>query len=141
MYRFLSVGSIPSIIWSMRAVPSVVMFSTWVSPRSNSPDPWAVSTTPTSEPSGRRPVAPRPSIRMPSLTIRPRTMLLVSERTAAEICLSAPSISPNRSESDARISSLACDSASCRSALSAIDMAADSFAAPTSATAASTSGL
>ena len=134
-------GSIPSIIWSIRAVPSVVMFNTWVSPRSNSPEPWAVSTTPTSEPSGRRSAAARPSIRTPSYTMRLRTMLLVSERTAAEICLSAPSNSANRSASVEAISSLACDSASWRSVLSAIDIAAASLSAPTSATAASTSGV
>ncbi len=48
------------------------MFSTCVSPRSKSPEPWVRPTTLTSADSGRMSVAPRPSRRMPSVTTRSR---------------------------------------------------------------------
>ena len=44
---------IVSSVWAMRGIPRVVTFSTWVSPRSNRPDPCAVGMRPTSAFSGR----------------------------------------------------------------------------------------
>src|SRR5438105_11004769 len=65
----------------MRGMPRVVTLSTWVSPRWNRPEPWAVGITPTSADTGRRSVTPRPSMRTPSSTMRLRTSFLVSERS------------------------------------------------------------
>ena len=74
-----------SIIWFIRGMPRVVMFRTWVSPRWKRPEPWAVGMSWTSADRGRRSEVPRPSMRIPSSTIRVRTIFLVSERTAALI--------------------------------------------------------
>ena len=59
-----------SIICVMRSMPSVVTFSTWVSPRLNSAEPCARFSTPTSADSGRMSVGPRPSRRTPSSITR-----------------------------------------------------------------------
>ena len=42
----------------MRGMPSVVTLSTWVSPRWNRPEPWAVGMIPTSADSGRMSAGP-----------------------------------------------------------------------------------
>src|SRR5579871_4044500 len=85
MYRLVSSIPMVSSSWFMRGMPSVATSSTWVSPRWNRPEPCAVGITPTSADRGRMSVGPRPSMRMPSSTIRLRTNFLVSDRTAALI--------------------------------------------------------
>ena len=66
----------------MRGMPSVVTFSTWVSPRWKSAEPCAVGSRSISAESGRMSAVPRPSTRTPSSTMRLRTSFLVSERMA-----------------------------------------------------------
>ena len=85
MYRLYSTGVMVSSSWFMRGMPSVVTFSTWVSPRWKSAEPWAVGNRSTSADSGRMSVVVRPSMRRPSSTIRLRTSFLVRLRTAALI--------------------------------------------------------
>ena len=63
----------------------------WVSPRSNSAEPWTRGITPTSECSGRMSARPRPSMRILSRSTRWRTSDLFSERNAAPISFSRPS--------------------------------------------------
>ncbi len=72
MYRLLSSGSSVSIIWVIRSMPSVATFRTWVSPRLNRPEPWALGMKPTSQEIWRISSTLRPSSRTPSSTIRLR---------------------------------------------------------------------
>ena len=67
-----------SIICVMRSMPSVVTFSTCVSPRLNIAEPCARFSTPTSAESGRMSVAERPSRRMPSSITRLRMTFFCS---------------------------------------------------------------
>ena len=85
MYRLWSSGVMVSSSWFMRGMPRVVTLSTWVSPRWNRAEPWAVGNRSTSADSGRMSVVVRPSMRRPSSTIRLRTSFLVRPRTAALI--------------------------------------------------------
>ena len=105
---------------SLRPMPSVVKLSTWVSPRWNSPEPWAVGITPTRLISGRSWLVARPSMRTPSVTMRLRTASLVTERTALLTCLATAGSSPKRASISAAISAASVASASWRSVLSAI---------------------
>ncbi len=74
----------------MRGMPRVVKLRTWVSPRWNRPEPWAVGIRPTRADSGRRSRVPRPSMRTPSFTMRWRTRCLVSDRTGVGDLLLPP---------------------------------------------------
>ena len=87
----------------MRGMPRVVKLRTWVSPRWNSPEPWAVGIRPTRADSGRRSRVPRPSMRTPSFTMRWRTRCLVSDRTALAISFSRPGSSADSSSSSDRV--------------------------------------
>ena len=88
-------GPMVSSIWFMRGMASVTTFSTWVSPRWNRPEPWAVGSTPTSADTGRRSVGPRPSMRTPSFTMRARTSFLVSDADGLLDLLVRPANSPS----------------------------------------------
>ena len=119
----------------MRGMPSVVTLRTCVSPRWKRPEPWAVSSTPTCDDSGRMSAGPRPSMRMPSSTMRLRTTALLAERTAALIWPAAFGTSSKRGVSSARSSAVAESVASLRSALLLIAYALDRRSAPASKTA------
>ena len=82
MYRLRSSMPMVSSICSMRGMASVATLSTWVSPRWNNPEPWAVEITPTSAESTRMSDEPRPSMRARSLTMRLRTTSFCSDRKA-----------------------------------------------------------
>ena len=104
----------------MRGMPRVVTLSTWVSPRWNSAEPWAVGKRSISADRGRMSDVPRPSTRTPSSTMRLRTSFLVSERMAA---LTSPARPSNSSASAAWISLPAASSAALRSALAVTRLA------------------
>ncbi len=53
MYRLWSSGVMVSSSWFIRGMPRVVTLSTWVSPRWNRAEPWAVGNRSTSAESGR----------------------------------------------------------------------------------------
>ncbi len=101
----------------MRGMPRVRMFSTWVSPRWNKLDPWAVASSPTSADRARSSAGPRPSMRTPSLTMRWRMSFLTRARTAALTSRSRPS---NSSPSSATTAWVASSVAALRSALVAM---------------------
>ena len=105
---------------SLRPRPSVVMLSTWVSPRSNRPEPWAVGITPTALVRARSWSEARPSMRTPSATMRRRTASLVTALTAAAIRPASSVSLPNRSAREATTSAVRAASAAVRSVLSAI---------------------
>ena len=120
----------------MRGMPSVATLSTWVSPRWNRPEPWAVGMRPTSADSGRRSVGPRPSMRMPSSTMRLRTIFFWRALTAALISLSRPS---NSLASSALMAAMAASVATFRSALATMVLASAMRSVPTAATRSNTS--
>ena len=120
----------------MRGMPSVVTFSTWVSPRWKSAEPCAVGSRSISAESGRMSAMPRPSTRTPSSTMLLRTSFLVSERMAP---LTSPARSANSSPRAARISSPAASSAALRSALLRTRLALAMGSVPTASTRAQTS--
>lgn len=70
---------------------SVVTPRIWVSPRSNSAEPWARGITATSAESDRMSVRPRPSMRILSVRTRLRMTFLDSALNAAPISFSRPS--------------------------------------------------
>ncbi len=108
----------------------------WVSPRSNSAEPWARGITATSADSDRISVMPRPSMRNWSRRMRWRTSFFVSERNAAPISFSRPS---NCGATCSRTSALTSSVLSSRSCLPAMDSASESGAAAAFSTAAYTS--
>ena len=112
---------------------SVVTPRIWVSPRSNSAEPWARGITSTSAASGRMSVVPRPSMRKPSVRIRLRTVDLFSERNASPISFSRPS---NFGPSSVTRRSLMASWASSRSCLPAMDIVLSSSSPPRPSTAA-----
>ena len=120
-----------SSIWFIRGMPRVVMFRTWVSPRWKRPEPWAVGRRSTSADRGRMSDVPRPSMRMPSSTIRLRTIFLVSERTAALISRSRSGNSGARS---AMIDAVTSSRAALRSAFWVMALALVMGSVPTAAT-------
>ena len=89
----------------------------WVSPRSNSAEPWTRGITPTSACSGRMSARPRPSMRTLSRSTRSRTSDLFSERNAAPISFSRPSNWPASFSSRPALISSSCSSRSCLSAM------------------------
>ena len=112
------------MVCSMRTMPRVVMLSTWVSPRSNRPEPCARGRMPTSAESGRMSRGPRPSMRLASLTTRWRTSSLVRLRKAAETSRSRPAkASPSWPLAASTASALRASRRSCRWFLSAMAMA------------------
>ena len=109
-----------SIIWVMRSMPSVATFSTCVSPRLNSADPWARGRTPTSADRGRISVALRPSSRTPCSTTRRRMTFFCRDFQAGpnSAARSANASSPNVAARWAFASSLTALNASSRAARS-----------------------
>ena len=136
MYRLWSSGVMVSSSWFIRGMPRVVTLSTWVSPRWNSAEPWAVGNRSTSADSGRMSVVVRPSMRRPSSTIRLRTSFLVRPRTAALI---SPSRSGNSPASSAMMVAVASARAALRSALAVMVLAAATASVPTASTRSHTS--
>ncbi len=118
---------IVSSSWFIRGMPSVQTLSTWVSPRWNRAEPCAVGSRPTSAESGRMSVGPRPSMRMPSSTMRLRTIFFVYERAAARISRSR---SGNSAASSATIASVASSRAALRSDLVVMAFAASQAVGP-----------
>ena len=84
---------------------------------------------------------PRPSMRMPSVTMRVRTISLVTPRMAPAMWRSTLATSANCGSSSAISSALSADSAAPRSALSAMVWVAAMRSAPAASTAANTSGV
>ena len=125
-----------SSICSMRGMPRVATDRTWVSPRWKRPQPCAVGMRPISADRGRMSAGPRPSMRMPSSTMRLRTIFFWRDRTAALISLSRPSNSAARSP---LIPAMAASVARLRSALLEMALASVMRSVPTSATRANTS--
>ena len=126
---------------SLRPSPRVVKLSTWVSPRSNRPEPWAVGITPTWLDTGRSWSAARPSMRTPSATMRRRTTSLVTAFTAAPILSAVSDSLPNRSARAATVSADTAASAAERSALSAICWVSAMRASASDRTASSSSSV
>ena len=75
---------------SILSMFSVVTPRIWVSPRSNSAEPWTRGITSTSACSGRMSARPRPSMRILSRSTRSRTTCLLTERNAAPSSPLAP---------------------------------------------------
>ena len=100
-----------SIICDMRSMPSVVTFSTCVSPRLKIAEPCARFSTPTSAESGRMSVAERPSSRMPSSITRLRMTFFCS-------CFHAGPNSPARAAASSPSTDARCSFASAFSASS-----------------------
>ena len=118
-----------SIIWVMRSMPSVVMFSTWVSPRLNNAEPWARFSTPTSADSGRMSLGPRPSRRTPSAITRARMTFFCSCFHAGPNSLPRVSKSAKLAAMCSLASALSVSSLASRSALSVtIDSSSRDFA-------------
>ena len=136
MYRLVSTGVMVSNSWFIRGMPSVVTFSTWVSPRWKRAEPWAVGSRSTSADSGRIWDVVRPSIRSPSSTIRLRTSFLVRPLTAALISRSR---SGNSGAKVAMIDFVASSRAAFRSALAVKPLAFWTRSVPTAATRSQTS--
>ena len=122
--------------WFIRGMPRVVTLSTWVSPRWKRAEPCAVGNRSTSADSGRISVVVRPSMRMPSSTMRLRTSFLVRLRTAALI---SPSRSGNSAASSARMAVPASSRAALRSALAVMVLAEATGPVPTASTRSHTS--
>ncbi len=121
----------------MRSMFSVVTPRIWVSPRSNSAEPWARGTTSTSADSGRMSVMPRPSMRTWSRRMRWRTSFLFSDRNAAPSSFSRPS---NFSPSEPSTPTLTSSSLASRSCLPAMVSAAARSSLAAASTASKTSG-
>ncbi len=117
----------------MRSMFSVVTPMIWVSPRSNSAEPWTRGRMPTSAASGRMSTGERPSMRTPSVMTRLRTSFLVSERSAAD---SSPSRPSKSAPSFSSMTALTRSSSVPRSCLSAMVSAWSSSAATADSTAA-----
>ena len=115
---------------------SVVTPRIWVSPRWNSAEPCTRGSTPTSADRVRMSASPRPSIRMFSVSVRCRTIFLVSALSAPEISFSRPS---KRSASFSVTSWRIAWVASLRSSLPGICMACFTRSAASASTAAYTS--
>ena len=108
-----------SIICVMRSMPSVVMFSTCVSPRLNSAEPCVRFSTPTSAESGRISVGARPSSRMPSLITRARmTFFCTCFHAAPNSLMRAELSSPSCAATCSLASAFSVSSFASRSALS-----------------------
>src|SRR3954465_13767010 len=89
MYRLRVTGDSVSSCCSMRSMFSVGTPRIWVSPRSNSAEPWTRGMTSTSADSGRMSVRPRPSMRTLSRRIRCRTTFLVRAEVPGDLLLAA----------------------------------------------------
>jgi hypothetical protein len=75
----LVVGDSESICCSILSMFSVVTPRIWVSPRWKIAEPCTRGMTCTSASSGRMSARPRPSMRTPSVRMRPRTIFFVTD--------------------------------------------------------------